>query len=358
MSTKILQFGSALCGFLLIVLLGFIGTTTAEEIGLCGGVEVNGNTIDPSRPSINALIIFTHFPNDLAYKGHDSVPPFAQAAATFVKDYYLSMSYGKHTVNAQVIQRPAPNNGQAFNASDIIVYYQIRHLKLNTEILDAAWNENNNVFNGIDFIFMCYEGNVFTGGTAYGGLVHNSTHYSGAGVLIEYGWEGEGEQEKLLKWHFAHEYGHRIALPGRHTFEDQTDNVPGPYDIMYPNYGGGIPPMAAFHLNYLGWLENSWIRDINPTVDGNQPNQIRACPEVSFSEYSPLKGKSPPKGVRCGAPGVAIERRAWARSGRGERRDLEVFNDFFKIFEKGTFTLSCMLKSKAGERFNNCENWR
>lgn len=299
MKTKFLQIVLVLFCCLLAVILNLNGTATAQETGLCGG-EISSNTIDPSRPSINALIIFTHFPNDPGNPGHDAVPPFAQNAADFVRDYYLSMSYGKHTVNAQVIQRPAPNQGLAFDASNTILYYRNRITELNTEILDAAWNENNNVFNDIDFIFMCYEGNIYVRGTARGRLLHNSLHYSGDGVTMEYWWGSGGEE--VLKWHFAHEYGHQIALPGNSIIWDQyiyrrddPDIIPGPYDIMYYVHGGGTPPMAAFHLNYLGWLEDSWIRDIDPSVDGDQPNQIikdtRLAP--STGEYNAYRIEIP-----------------------------------------------------------------
>lgn len=224
----------------------------AAQTVVCGG-SGGSAFILPSTPNVNALMIYTYFPSG-GFSGTENIPSFAGAVAQHQANYYDEMSYNTHHVNVQVIQRPAPNQGKAFLANNSVSYYSTRLSELHTEILNKAWTENNNVFNGINVVFMFYGGNVFnpTGsGTAVASLPHTSLHYSGCGALMEWGWLGS-EEEDGHKWHLAHEYGHLLSKDGtaaRRLLDQYGDQPSGIYNIMHNVRFNVTQPMAAFTLS-------------------------------------------------------------------------------------------------------------
>jgi hypothetical protein len=168
----------------------------------CGG-SGGSAFILPSTSNVNALIIYTRFPSGGFPVPPDELPSFADEAAQHLTSYYEEMSYNTHHINAQVIERSAP-----FVANNPMSYYQsgfgsnTKLTELNTEILNKAYQENNNVFNGISVVFLFYGGNVFTGGTAWADLYETSPYFSGCGAIMEWGWLGSEEEEghKCI-WH-------------------------------------------------------------------------------------------------------------------------------------------------------------
>lgn len=239
----------------------------------CGG-SGGSAFILPSTSNVNALIIYTRFPSGGFPVPPDELPSFADEAAQHLTSYYEEMSYNTHHINAQVIERSAP-----FVANNPMSYYQsgfgsnTKLTELNTEILNKAYQENNNVFNGISVVFLFYGGNVFTGGTAWADLYETSPYFSGCGAIMEWGWLGS-EEEEGHKWHLAHEYGHLLSPDGTSgkRLLDQTSQPGGIYNIMYNVRQYGTQPMAAFNLIHLKWIKSNWIKEIDPTVDGNQLN--------------------------------------------------------------------------------------
>jgi len=235
---------------------------------VCGG-SGGSAYIRPSTPSVNALIIYAYFPSG-GFAGTEQIPSFAPSAAQHLANYYDEMSYNAHHVNVQIF-RDLPDF--AILANNSVSYYQTRLSQLNTEILDKAWLDNNSVFNGISVVFMFYGGDVLTASSALGDLIHSSTHYSGCGAIMEWGFLGlGGDEEDGHKWHLAHEYGHLLSPDG--TFGkrlfDQTSQPGGIYNIMFTKRVNGTQPMAAFNLIHLGWIKSNWIKEIDPSVSGNQ----------------------------------------------------------------------------------------
>ncbi len=253
-----------------ILLLGIIisnaGQMAAQTL-LCGG-SGGSAVILPSTSDVNLLVIYAYFPSGGA-SGTETIPSFANTVAQHQEDYYDEMSYNAHHVHVEVFD---PNNGDAFEADNALSYYQggatssgVR--ALNTEILDKAWAEDNTVFNNIDAVFIFYGGNVFSGGSAVAILSHYSSHYSGCGALIEWGGWGSDE-EKVHKWHMAHEYGHLLSPNGTlaRQLKDQPSSQPsGIYNIMHYQHFNVTQPMPAFLLIYLGWIQSTWIKEIDPT---------------------------------------------------------------------------------------------
>ncbi len=262
------------------------GCLLYSQTPVCGGTG-STSLILPSRPSVNGLIIYTAFPSG-GFSGTENVPSFAVTIAQNLSDYYDEMSYNAHHLNVQVIQRPSPNQGKAFMANNSVSSYQSNLPALNTEILDKAWNENNNVFNGVDIVFMFYGGNPITFGTGWAALPHTSTHYLGCGAMLEWGGFG-ADEENIHLWNLSHEYGHMLSPDGTtgNRIYDQLTNVTGIYNIMYNNYQSGTQSMPAYLQIYLGWIQNSWIREIDPDIHGNQIGVIikdtRILPASGFN---------------------------------------------------------------------------
>jgi hypothetical protein len=138
---------------------GFSNVGRGLDVGI--GIMSGGSLIRPSTSNVDVLMIYTYFPT--GGDAGENIPSFAAAVAQHVKAYYEEMSYNTHHVNFQVIQRPTPYQGKAFLADHDPTYYQTRLSDLNTEIIDKAWQENNNVFNGIEALMMFYGGGIFSG---------------------------------------------------------------------------------------------------------------------------------------------------------------------------------------------------
>jgi len=260
-------------------LLLVVFSTTSQLISQtakCGGINQGGSSfILPSTSSVDALVIYTYFPSDTLPGVDENVPGFASAVAQHVEDYYDEMSYNTHLPNIQIIQRSGQNEGKAFLADSSATYYQSSLTELNTEILNKAWQENNNVFNGIEVVFMFYGGGVLTFGTGWAELPETSSNYSGLGAMMEWGGWGSAE-EKVQKWNMAHEYGHLLSPDGTsgNRIRDQVTQPGGIYNIMHNVYFNGTQPMAAFNLIHLGWIESSWIKEIDPTQSGDQSQTV------------------------------------------------------------------------------------
>lgn len=264
----------------LILFMGLIFFTPSivrAQTAQCGG-SGGSSFIQSNVPNVNALMIYTSFPSG-GFSGTDDIPAFASDVAEHLGDYYDEMSYNAHHVNVEIALRSAPNQDIAFVADNSLSFYQsgfgccTKLTDLNTEILDKAWQDDNTVFNGIDVVFMFYGGNVFTGGTGWAVLNHNSTHYSGCGAIMEWGGFGSAEED-VHKWNMAHEYGHLLSpygTSGKRLF-DQTLQPGGIYNIMHNSYFNGTQPLAAFNLIHLGWIQSSWIKEIDPDEDGDVLN--------------------------------------------------------------------------------------
>jgi hypothetical protein len=280
-----------------------VGIMVSNPRHLAGGTSVCGGTagsafILPSTPNVNALMIYVAFPSGGA-PGTDSVPSFASSAVQHQFDYYNEMSYGTHHVNVQLIQRPSPNKGKAFVANNSLSYYQRQidisgsHIpkfrELNTEILNQAYAENPNVFNGISVVFMFIGGNFITNATAWASLPEASSHYSGLGVMMEWGDNG-ADEEKAHKWHMTHEYGHLLSKDGtaERQLKDQDGGQPnGIYNIMHNVRFNVTQPLAAFDLIYLEWIKPSWIKEIDPTQSGDQSQTVT----IYDTRLAPPSGK-------------------------------------------------------------------
>ncbi len=311
-----------------ILLLGMMlskGGQLSAQTTICGG-SGGSAFILPSTPNVNALMIYTSFPSG-GYSGTDNIPTFASTAAQHQANYYDEMSYNAHHVNVQVIQRPVPNQGKAFMADNPLSNYagpagSAGLTALHTEILNKAYAENNNVFNGISVVFMFYGGNVFnpTGsGTALASLPHSSTHYSGCGVLIEWGYAG-ADEEKAHKWHLAHEYGHLLSSDGtaaRRLLDQPSDQPSGIYNIMHNKRFNITQPMAAFNLIYLGWIQSSWIKEIDPTQSGDQSQSVT----IKDTRLAPSSGFNV---VRIKIPGGAANEHFLVESRQGTGSDVNL----------------------------------
>lgn len=260
--------------FILVFVVGL--TPIRLHAQTCGGAG-SPSLISPSTTNVEILVLYAYFTSG-GTSGTDEIPSFADDVAQHQEDYYDEMSYNAHNVNVTVFD---PLSGDAFETDYSRGYYYgsatyIGIEYLNTEILDKAWAEDNNVFNNIDAVFIFYGGNVFNGGSAVALLSHNSSHYSGCGALIEWGSWGSDE-EKVHKWHMAHEYGHLLSTNGTSArqLKDQYTNQPsGIYNIMHYQHFNETQPMPAFILMYLGWIQSSWIKEIDPTSGGDQSQSV------------------------------------------------------------------------------------
>lgn len=188
----------------------------AAQSMVCGG-SAGSAFILPSTPNVNALMVYVAFPSG-GYAGTENAPSFASSAAQYHANYYDEMSYNTHHVNVQPIQRPSPNQGKAFTANNPLSYYQgyvppARASELNTQVLNEAYAENPNVFNGISVVFIFIGGNIFLDASAWASLPETSSHYSGAGAMMEWGPFG-ADEEIAHNWHMAHEYGHLLSSDG------------------------------------------------------------------------------------------------------------------------------------------------
>jgi hypothetical protein len=265
-----------------ILLFGIIVSRSGQLVAqtpLCGG-SGGSAFILPSTPNVNALMIYVSFPSG-GQAGTDNTPSFASTAAQHHANYYDEMSYNTHHVNVQPIQRPSPNQGKAFIANNPLGYYYgtvttAKSTELNTEILNQAYAENPSVFNGISVVFMFIGGGIFSNASAWAQLPETSSNYSGCGAMIEWGYWGTDE-EKIHKWHMAHEYGHLLSsdgTSGRRLFDQYTDQPSGIYNIMHYQHFNVTQPMPAFILIYLGWIRSSWIKEIDPTQSGDQSQTV------------------------------------------------------------------------------------
>lgn len=266
----------------IILLFGIMASKAgqlAAQATVCGG-SGGSAFILPSTSNVNALMIYVYFPSG-GQAGTDNAPSFASIAAQHHANYYDEMSYNTHHVNVQPIQRPNPNQGKAFIANNPLSYYQgtvtsAKSSELNTEILNQAYAENPSVFNGISVVFMFIGGGIFTNASALAQLAETSPYFSGCGAMMEWGYWG-ADEEKVHKWHMAHEYGHLLSPDGttaRRLLDQYTDQPCGIYNIMHFQHFNVTQPMAAFNLIYLGWIQSSWIKEIDPTQSGNQSQTV------------------------------------------------------------------------------------
>ncbi len=291
-----------------ILLLGLMlskGAQLYAQTTVCGG-SGGSAFILPSTPNVNALMIYVSFPSG-GEAGTENAPSFASTAAQHHANYYDEMSYNTHHVNVQPIQRPSPNQGKAFIANNPLSYYQgtvttAKSSDLNTEILNQAYAENHSVFNGISVVFMFIGGGIFTNATARGELPETSSNYSGCGTMIEWGYFG-ADEEKIHKWHMAHEYGHLLSSDGtsaRRLLDQYSDQPSGIYNIMHYQHFNVTQPLPAFLLIYLGWIQGSWIKEIDPAQSGNQSQTVtikdtRLAP--SSGNYNVVRIKIPGGGA-------------------------------------------------------------
>ncbi len=243
---------------------------------VCGG-SGGSAFITPSTSNVDILVLYAYFPSG-GTSGTENIPSFANTVTLHQEDYYDEMSYNTHHVEVEVFD---PNAGDAFETDNSRSYYYGHSSssginELNTEILDKAWAEDNTVFNNVDAVYIFYGGNVFSGGTAVARLSHNSSHFSGCGALIEWGSWGNDE-EKVHKWHMAHEYGHLLSpdgTSGKRVYDQYNNQPSGIYNIMHYQHFNVTQPMAAFNLMYLGWIQSSWILEIDPDDSGDQSQTV------------------------------------------------------------------------------------
>ena len=88
--------------------------------------------------------------------------------------------------------------------------------------------------------------------------------------MIEWGYFGANE-EKIHKWHMAHEYGHLLSSDGtsaRRLLDQYSDQPSGIYNIMHYQHFNVTQPAASLpsHLPRL---------DSRLVDKGNRPGAIR-----------------------------------------------------------------------------------
>ncbi len=180
------------------------------------------------------------------------------------------------TVHLSTAIRPSPNQTKCYMADHNVSHYMECFkgdagcpyantgglATLTTEILQKAYNDNNNIFVGKQMVFINVTGNIFAHHSAYSSLSnHSFPHYSGPGTVQEFA------DEDMLEWSIAHEYGHQLGVS--HPPGTSDNKYYGMYNLMYwkeqknSSGEGGANPFCVYDLyNRLNWIDASRFVDI------------------------------------------------------------------------------------------------